>query len=155
MDQEANTIRLKAEAAHNIELVEVLESLGKKPESSEINTFYYVPHNRCKQFFGREAELSSMQEKLTADNSQSPRCVLLHGLGGMGKSGLAMEYIERHRQEFGAIIWLPADNEVKIQQALTEVASQLDLVAKDCSDTVQVQRKVAAWLSELGIPLLK
>lgn len=153
VDQEANTIRLKAETGRHVELVEAMESLGKSPDSTEVETFYYVPYNRCKQFFGREAELIKMHEELFVATNQRSRCVLLHGLGGMGKSRLAMEYIERYRNEFGAVIWIPADNEVKIQQALAEVARQLQLIPLDESDALQAQRKVVRWLSTLGTPL--
>lgn len=153
VDQEANTIRLKAETGRHVELVEAMESLGKSPESTEVETFYYVPYNRCKQFFGRKTELTTMREELSMATNQKSRCVLLYGLGGMGKSRLAMEYVERHRDEFGAVIWIPADNEVKIQQALAEVARQLQLVAIDENDTLQAQRKVVRWLSSLGRPL--
>ncbi|KAI7459755.1 hypothetical protein KC357_g9118 [Hortaea werneckii] len=149
VDQEANTIRLKAETGRHVELVEAMESLGKSPESTEIETFHYVPYNRCKPFFGREAELASMDEELSSAPKHGSRCVLLHGLGGMGKSRLALEYIGQHRNDYGAIIWIPADNGVKVQQACAEVARQLQLVAIDESDALQAQRKVSSWLSSL------
>ncbi|RMY81350.1 hypothetical protein D0861_08341 [Hortaea werneckii] len=149
VDQEANTIRLKAETGRHVELVEAMESLGKLPESTEIETFHYVPYNRCKPFFGREAELASMDEELSSAPKHGSRCVLLHGLGGMGKSRLALEYIGQHRNDYGAIIWIPADNGVKVQQACAEVARQLQLVAIDESDALQAQRKVSSWLSSL------
>ncbi|KAI7261945.1 hypothetical protein KC335_g10470 [Hortaea werneckii] len=148
-DQEANTIRLKAETGRHVELVEAMESLGKSQDSTEIETFHYVPYNRCRPFFGREAELASMDEELSSAPKHRSRCVLLHGLGGMGKSRLALEYIEQHRNDFGAIIWIPADNGVKVQQAYTEVARQLQLVAIDENDALQAQRKVSSWLSSL------
>lgn len=153
VDQEANTIRLKAESGRHVELVEAMESLGKSPHSTEIDTFHYVPYNRPKQFFGRETELESMHEELSIAAKHRSRCVLLHGLGGIGKSRLAMEYIEQHRNDYGAVIWIPADNGVKVQQALAEVARQLQLVAIDENDALQAQRKVSRWLSSLGTPL--
>ena len=150
VDQEANTIRLKAETGRHVELVEAMESLGKSSDSTEVENFYYIPHNHPKQFFDREAELAEMHEELSAASKQKLRCVLLHGLGGMGKSRLAMEYIERHRNGFGAVIWIPAGSEVKVQQTLAEVARQLELVAANDSDALQAQRKVVRWLSSLG-----
>ncbi|KAI6840937.1 hypothetical protein KC340_g1632 [Hortaea werneckii] len=149
VDQEANTIRLKAESGRHVELVEAMESLGKSPHSTEIDTFHYVPYNRSKQFFGRETELESMHEELSVAAKHRSRCVLLHGLGGIGKSRLAMEYIEQHRNDYGAVIWIPADNGVKVQQALVEVARQLQLVVIDENDALQAQRKVSRWLSSL------
>lgn len=150
VDQEANTIRLKAETGRHVELVEAMESLGKSSDSTEVENFYYIPYNRSKRFFDRAAELTEMHEVLSVASKQKFRCVLLHGLGGMGKSRLAMEYIERHRNKFGAIVWIPADNEVKIQQTLAEVARQLELIAVDDNDVLQAQRKVVRWLTSLG-----
>ncbi|RMZ00503.1 hypothetical protein D0864_03710 [Hortaea werneckii] len=123
---------VEAEAGRHVELVEVMESLGKSPDSTEIQNFHYVPYNRCKPFFGREAELASMDEEL----SSAPNM------------GLAACY-SMHRNDFRAIIWIPADNEVKVQQACAEVARQLQLVAIDESDALQAQRKVSGWLSSL------
>ncbi|KAI7293804.1 hypothetical protein KC343_g149 [Hortaea werneckii] len=114
-----------AEAGRHVELVEVMESLGKSPDSTEIQNFHYVPYNRCKPFFGREAELASMDEEL----SSAPNM------------GLAACY---------SMVWEAwGNNEVKVQQACAEVARQLQLVAIDESDALQAQRKVSGWLSSL------
>jgi serine kinase of HPr protein (carbohydrate metabolism regulator) len=74
----------------------------------------------------------------------------LHGLGGEGKSRLALEFIARHQDEYHAIVWLSADDEVKVRQVLAEVAKQLELVAEDSTDNLQAQRKVMKWLTGLG-----
>lgn len=153
VDKEANTVRLKADATRNGELVEAMESLGKKTSATDTKPFHYYPQHWCKQFFGRESELSHMHDRLSISDEENSRCVLLHGLGGMGKSRLAMAYVQRHLNGFGAVLWLPADNGVKIHQALADVALQLQLVANDCNDVLQAKRKVIEWLLNLGMLL--
>ncbi|KAH8585988.1 heterokaryon incompatibility protein-domain-containing protein [Bisporella sp. PMI_857] len=49
------------------------------------------------QFVAREKELSKMHELLQGHSSRS--CAIPHGLGGMGKSQLAIAYARRHKEK--------------------------------------------------------
>lgn len=60
------------------------------------------------RFTGREAELDALRERLRAD-SESTVLVGLHGLGGIGKTQLAIEYANRYRNAYDAVWWIDAD----------------------------------------------
>ncbi len=54
---------------------------------------------------GREELLAELDARLTRDETgASPRMVVLCGLGGVGKTSVAVEYAHRHLSEFG-VVW--------------------------------------------------
>jgi len=46
----------------------------------------------------RERELSKMHELLHGYNNRT--CIVLHGLGDMGKTQLALEYIKQYKEKY-------------------------------------------------------
>ncbi|PQE18248.1 P-loop containing nucleoside triphosphate hydrolase protein [Rutstroemia sp. NJR-2017a BBW] len=75
------------------------------------------------QFVGREKELSKMHELLQDHRSRS--CVILHGLGGIGKTQLAITYARRQKEKYTAIFWLNANNEDSLKLSFRDVAQQV------------------------------
>ncbi|KAI0107085.1 hypothetical protein GGR51DRAFT_517343 [Nemania sp. FL0031] len=108
-------------------------------------------------FVARTGELIEMREALASDGSR--RIVVLHGLGGIGKTQIAIAYAKRYRDEYSAIFWLNIKDETSIQQSFTKVARQILLQHPEASylralDPQQDQEKVVeavkAWLSLPG-----
>lgn len=75
------------------------------------------------QFVAREKELSEMHELLQDHTSQS--CVVLHGLGGIGKTQLAIRYAKRHKEKYTAIFWLNASDEGTLKLSLWDLVQQV------------------------------
>lgn len=77
-------------------------------------------------FTGREELLDQLESGLR----EGPTAVLphaLHGMGGVGKSQLALEYVYRHATEYDIVWWIPAERPTQIAQALVELAQRLRL----------------------------
>ncbi|MFF8291478.1 FxSxx-COOH system tetratricopeptide repeat protein [Streptomyces sp. NPDC016309] len=77
-------------------------------------------------FTGREELLVALENGLR----RGPTAVLphaLHGMGGVGKSQLALEYVYRHAAEYQVVWWIPAERTTQIQQAFVELARRLHL----------------------------
>ncbi|MEC4018356.1 FxSxx-COOH system tetratricopeptide repeat protein [Streptomyces sp. H27-D2] len=77
-------------------------------------------------FTGREELLHQLERGL----SEGPTAVLphaLHGMGGVGKSQLALEYVYRHAAQYDIVWWIPAERTTQIAQALVELAQRLHL----------------------------
>ena len=51
----------------------------------------------------------------------------LYGLGGVGKTQLALEYAHRHAQDYDLIWWIPSENPLTIPATLARLASRLGL----------------------------
>ena len=81
--------------------------------------------------------------------------VVLHGLGGIGKTQLAVEYIRRHKEKYTAIFWLNANDEDCLRLSFRDIAQQIlkhhpstsTLASVDLDENLdKVVNTVKAWL---------
>lgn len=56
-----------------------------------------------KYFLGRQDKLVHLWEYLQPESSESRKVAILHGLGSMGKTQLAVRFARDHRNDFTAI----------------------------------------------------
>ena len=104
------------------------------------------------QFVAREKELSNVHELLHGHSNRT--CVVLHGLGGIGKTQLAIEYVRRHKERYTAMFWLNANDPDSLKLSFRDVAQQILryhpstslLAGVDSDDLDQVVYAVKAWL---------
>jgi hypothetical protein len=71
----------------------------------------------------REAELVEIHRELGGDGSR--RTVILHGLGGIGKTQLSVAYAKRHKDSYSAIFWLNIKDKDSIKQSFAIMARQI------------------------------
>ncbi|KAI1317244.1 hypothetical protein F5Y16DRAFT_392874 [Xylariaceae sp. FL0255] len=115
-------------------------------------SLYGVPE--IEYFVAREQELAEMRNALTSDGSRG--VVILHGLGGMGKTQLAIEYTKQYRDNYSAIFWLNIKDEDSLKQSFAGMAHLIKRyyplasrigsidIQKDLDETIDA---VKAWLS--------
>jgi hypothetical protein len=105
-------------------------------------------------FVARKEELTEIHTKLSGDGSR--RTVILHGLGGMGKTQLAVAYAKRHKDNYSAIFWLNIKDKDSLKQSFAKVARQILREHPSASRLSSVDTKgdldevvdaVSAWLS--------
>jgi nucleoside phosphorylase len=65
------------------------------------------------RFVAREEELSQIHEILKGTIGR--RTAVLHGLGGIGKTQIAIAYFKRHRTHYSTAIWLNARDETTLK----------------------------------------
>jgi hypothetical protein len=75
------------------------------------------------QFVAREKELSNMHELLHDHSNRT--CVVLYGLGGIGKPQLAIKYIKRHKEKYTVVFWLNANDQDSLKLSFRDVAQQV------------------------------
>ena len=78
------------------------------------------------QLAGREALLADLRERFAAD-AGSPVVVALCGLGGVGKSSVALEYAHRFQHEYALVWQVSAEQPTTLTAELTELANLLGL----------------------------
>jgi transcriptional regulator with XRE-family HTH domain len=98
---------------------------------------------RNPNFTGRVDLLSLLERALNTD--QATAIVAAHGLGGVGKSQLALEYAHRHQADYDLIWWVPAETSLLLATTLAALAPRLGLA----HDGKQ-EEQVAAVLADLA-----
>ncbi|NJL37529.1 MAG: hypothetical protein HC840_25230 [Leptolyngbyaceae cyanobacterium RM2_2_4] len=73
-------------------------------------------------FFGREAELAQLQQIILEEQC---RLVALLGIGGIGKSSLAVKFAQQMQSEFKVIVWRSLSNAPPVEVLLTSILSFL------------------------------
>ncbi|MEO3826293.1 FxSxx-COOH system tetratricopeptide repeat protein [Actinomadura sp. B10D3] len=81
---------------------------------------------RNKNFTGREKLLADLREAIT-DRVAAVLPHALHGLGGVGKTQMAVEYAHRFRDDYDLVWWISADQPVLVRSALAALAPHLGL----------------------------
>jgi len=78
---------------------------------------------RNPDFTGREDLLNALRTALLESSKASVLPRALHGLGGVGKTQLALEYVYRYANQYDLIWWIPAEQK---SLALTSLANLCD-----------------------------
>ena len=73
-------------------------------------------------FTGRDEILTSLHKFFRASKWRTPQVAVLNGLGGMGKTQIALRYTERHRSEYVGVFFINATSEQEIKAAFTRIA---------------------------------
>jgi hypothetical protein len=87
-----------------------------------------IPYCQNERFFGREAILDALSKAL--DPARLPKKqskFALYGLGGCGKTQIALEYVYRHYDQYETILWISSSSIEKIEKDFAEAAFRLGL----------------------------
>jgi tetratricopeptide (TPR) repeat protein len=73
-------------------------------------------------FYGRTAELETLQQWVMVDRC---RLVVLLGLGGIGKTALSVKWVKQVQQEFEGVVWRSLRYAPRPEELLRDLISQL------------------------------
>ena len=111
---------------------------------------------RNPNFTGREGILDLLRTAFVSEQTSTCKRVL-SGLGGKGKSQIALEYAHRYRNDYRFIWWLPSEEPAALKANYAGLAKELDLPEKDSSDpsaAVIAVKKSNTWECYCRILLL-
>lgn len=75
------------------------------------------------------------------------RSYALCGMGGLGKSEIAIQFITTRQKSFDATFFISAENAVKLDDAFSEIAIKLQLITSDeAKDRLTSRAAVLEWL---------
>ncbi|KAK6832630.1 hypothetical protein RU639_004351 [Aspergillus parasiticus] len=115
-------------------------SEGAKPK----NSHWMVPFDRNLEFVGRQKEIADL-EKIIIDR-QGPGKIAISGLGGVGKTHVALElaYRVRERDAECSVFWIPCTGPEIIEQTYMNIAQILGM--QDVKPA-EVKEQVKEYLS--------
>jgi hypothetical protein len=116
------------------------------------------------QFVNRPTEMTAVEELLleaspavSSTTRRRRKVVVVHGLGGIGKTQLAVEFARKHHHRFSAVFWLDGSSEANLKQSFVNMAQRLprdeltaDGAAQLSDAAVEADvavRKCQRWLS--------
>lgn len=79
------------------------------------------------RFVTRDAEMAKLAEVLLLSPTDQMRrtvCVL-YGLGGIGKTQLAIEFARKYKKHYTASFWIDSSSKERLKQSIAHLASQL------------------------------
>ena len=85
-----------------------------------------VPFSRNRYCTGLDQLVVELRKRLMADHG-GISLLTISGLGGIGKTQLALEYAHRYRKKYEAVLWVHADSSEHLSAALEQLARQLDV----------------------------
>jgi tetratricopeptide (TPR) repeat protein len=127
---------------------------GDQPRISRVNA-------RNVRFTGREHDLSDLRTALrTGGEAVVVTPVALHGLGGVGKTQMALEYVHRFMSDYDLVWWIECGQPQFIDVGLADLAERVqaeyevtvppgataDMKARFVIDLLSAGRVVPRWL---------
>ncbi|TGO07347.1 hypothetical protein BTUL_0290g00120 [Botrytis tulipae] len=94
------------------------------PESgaslSNKRSYFDVPQSRVAQFVGRKDVLNRIQTALKASHND-PSIVVLTGVGGQGKTQIALEYSHQHKKFYKGVFWIDASSQKSASRGFEKI----------------------------------
>ena len=121
--------------------------------SGTLPEVHNVPHLRNRHFTGRDEILDRLHRTL---RSGRPAALTqtLRGLGGVGKTQTALEYLYRHTTDYDVVWWVAAEEPATLGRDLASLAAELKLVEKGARNQEAVVAAARRWLEGHGRWLL-
>jgi len=107
-----------------------MSTTSSSPKAT-IKVPFSLPIQRNFSFVGREEQLKQIHEHLSGPIEANPlhgdksRVVVLHGLGGAGKTQLGAFYSHAHQGEFDAFLWVDGTDQFSTFLSFQEISHRL------------------------------
>src|SRR5205085_1343773 len=109
---------------------------------------FLVPHERNPHFTGRHNLLAHLRAKMVETNPKEyNHRVAIYGMGGVGKTQVALEYVYRYRDNYDGIYWITASDQAALLSGFHEIGSTTGCVKNTGNlKPTEVADLVRAWL---------
>lgn len=97
--------------------------------SQKQRRLYSVPIGTVESYTERPRLLAAVNEKLRVSHPKAsvPHALTIYGLGGTGKTQLALKYVEDHQDDYNPILWIDAKDEDSVRSSFERCAGELRL----------------------------
>ncbi|HEY0755355.1 MAG TPA: helix-turn-helix transcriptional regulator [Ktedonobacteraceae bacterium] len=107
-----------------------------------------IPYSHNPFFIGREHILLRMHEMLTEKRTPTlTQSLAISGLGGMGKTQIAIEYSYRYASDYAAVLWINAETVESITSSFAAIVELLDISEKVEQEQYRLMTGIIRWLN--------
>ncbi|KAH0564997.1 hypothetical protein GP486_001612 [Trichoglossum hirsutum] len=148
IEREASILDIEAGHRRHEEIMNAIS--GAQEQQARRQVWSNIPYPRNRSFRHREEMLAQIHKHLSpeiSENRAKMNFVTLHGLGGIGKTQIALEYAYRFEASYNARFWVSSDTPAKIAQGFAEIARKLKL---GDGAHLQTQSLVKEWFCDTG-----
>ncbi len=114
------------ESAHHL-CLQVYRTLYDILPRPEVVLSPRLPPSLGRLFKGRDSWLGRIREEVRAPGNSDATRVVLHGMGGLGKTQLAAEYAYACSHEHNALLMVSAESETAWESSLADLCGVLNL----------------------------
>jgi tetratricopeptide (TPR) repeat protein len=128
-------------------IVEDLPQLTASASRAALPKMWNIPYPRNPFFLGRETELAQVHQRLQGGQATAlsqPQAV--SGLGGIGKTQLALEYAYRYHQDYQVVLWARAESTEALVSSYVAIATLLQLPEREVKEQDVTVQAVKIWL---------
>jgi len=119
----------------------------RQSEFTPVDDTFVVPYQRNPLVKGRGDFLSLLKDKLNMELSgKFNHRVALHGLGGVGKTQCALEYVYANKAIYRRIYWISAVNQASMLSDYQKIAKLVRLAIPQEASPADIAEAVLAWL---------
>ncbi|MBU1626375.1 TIR domain-containing protein, partial [bacterium] len=152
-------VGLKKEEAKKLFLqaVELCKSMVPEPkkqleEKSQryikaMPRIWNIPYYKNLNFWGRESILVNIRSMLISEKNSTARLVI-HGIGGVGKTHIAVEYAYRYVDEYHIVWWVRSENQITITSDLINLCNKLNLAGGKEKDPESIIKTLLDFLEK-------
>lgn len=106
-----------------------------------------IPYPRNPFFLGRDQEIAHVRRCLQAGRAAAlAQPHALSGLGGIGKTQIAVEYAYRYIQDYQTILWAYAQSSEALSSSYVSFAAFLELPEREAREQETIIEAVKRWL---------
>ena len=125
-----------------------INKLNTIPSSRGYKTkIWNIPHQLNPNFTGRKDLLLNLNNAL-ASGEYAALTQVIHGLGGVGKTQIAVQYAYTHANDYSAIWWVRAEDAQTRAEDYAALAVQLNLPEKNAREQSATIEAVRRWLEQ-------
>ena len=126
------------------EILSKISSLTTSRTVSHQDAITNVKLPRNERFVGRDSTLTLVHSMLEPNFQQATAgrarsSVHVHGVGGMGKTEIALEYTYRYAQCYSHIFWLRSESHPVLLESFLEIVRKLKLEEKGTDSVKNIQ----------------
>ncbi|KAM0491754.1 hypothetical protein ACHAP8_010384 [Fusarium lateritium] len=156
VEKQIEAANLLIQNKRHTEIREILQDLKiqNQPLSRSPTPCHVIPYSANPLFHGRKETLDKLAAHLIVSRKQRASFAI-SGLGGVGKTQIALKFIYDNLDHYPVVLWMQSDNKQKLAESYAHAAKRLHIEPEDSGkDADAIATVLKTWLSESDLSWL-